>query len=74
MTFPVIETRLSDHAFLCADKMTLADIALVAALEPETMAKIDLSDYPNLISWLKARRSEPFYTKVHSHFGAELEP
>jgi len=71
---PVIETRLSDHAFLCADKMTLADIALVAALEPETMAKIDLSDYPNLINWLKARRSEPFYTKVHSHFGAELEP
>jgi len=69
---PIIENRLSESPFLCGDKMTLADIALVAALEPETIAKIDLSAYKNISRWIKARRTEPFYTNVHSHFGAEL--
>ncbi len=69
---PIIEDRLGKVPFLCGDTMTLADISLVAALEPETMAGIDLSPYPTLVKWLAARRSEDFYTKVHSHFGAEL--
>ena len=69
---PLIESRLSESAFLCGDKMSLADIALVAALEPTTMAKIDLTPYPVLTAWLKARQSETFYTNIHSHFGAEL--
>jgi len=69
---PIIESRLSEHAFLCGDKMSLADIALVAALEPDKTAKVDLSPYSTLSGWLKARRSETFYTNVHSHFGAEL--
>ena len=69
---PVIENQLTDNAFLCGEKMTLADIALVAALEPENTAKLDLSSYTHLTAWLKARRSEAFYTNVHSHFGAEM--
>lgn len=69
---PIIESRLSEHAFLCGHKMSLADIALVAALEPEKTAKLDLSPYPAILGWLKTRRSETFYTNVHSHFGVEL--
>ena len=70
--FPAIEDCLSQQPYLCGDAMTLADIALVAALEPSDMSKIDLSNYPFLTSWLSARRTEPFYTNVHSHYGAEL--
>lgn len=69
---PLIENCLSETSFLCGDKMSLADIALVAALEPINTAKIDLSSYPVLTEWLKARQSETFYTNVHTHFGAEL--
>ena len=69
---PVVENRLSEQDFLCGDKMTLADISLVAALEPENTARLDLSPYPKLSAWLKARRSESFYTNIHSHFGAEM--
>jgi len=69
---PIIENRLSENAFLCGDKMTLADIAVVAAFEPENTAKLDLSAYTNLTAWLKTRRGEKFYTNVHSHFGAEM--
>jgi glutathione S-transferase len=70
--FPAIENCLSQLPFLCGDAMTLADIALVAALEPSDMSKIDISKYPSLTKWLSARRSETFYTNVHSHYGAEL--
>ncbi|MEP3888884.1 MAG: glutathione S-transferase family protein [Hellea sp.] len=70
--FPAIESCLSQQPFLCGGAMTLADIALVAALEPSDMSKIDMSDYPSLTKWLTARRSETFYTNVHSHYGAEL--
>jgi len=69
---PVIEAALSQNTFLCGDKMCLADVALVAALEPIEMSKIDLSAYKTLSAWRETRRSEDFYTKVHSHYGAEL--
>ena len=69
---PIIEKRLSENAFLCGDTMTLADIALIAALEPEKTARLDLSAYPKLSAWLGTRRTETFYTNVHSHFGAEM--
>jgi len=70
--FPAIEQTLSQQPYLCGDEMTLADIALVAALEPIDMSKIDISAHPSLTKWLAARRSEDFYTNVHSHYGAEL--
>ncbi len=69
---PVLEARLSDAAFLCGDALTLADLALVAALEPVKMAKIDMTPYPTLTAWLTARRGETFYTNIHTHFGAEM--
>lgn len=69
---PFVENRLSEGPFLCGDTMTLADMSLLAALEPDKTAKLDLSPYPKLMAWLAARRSETFYTNVHSHFGAEL--
>ncbi len=71
-SLPVIEKVLSENAFLCGDDMSLADIALVAALEPIKMSKIDISDYPTLTKWLAARHGETFYTNVHTHYGAEL--
>jgi len=70
--FPAIEQTLSQQTYLCGNELTLADIALVAALEPIDMSKIDISAYPSLTKWLAARRSEAFYTNVHSHYGAEL--
>lgn len=69
---PIIEQRLTENAYLCGDDMTLADVALVGALDPTTLCKIDLSPYKKLTEWLAARRGEIFYTNVHTHFGAEI--
>lgn len=67
-----VEAQLEKGKYLCGDEMTLADIVLVASLEPCDMSKIDLSDYPALQVFLTSAREEDFYTNVHSHYGAEL--
>jgi glutathione S-transferase len=69
---PHVDRALAGQDFLTGKNMSLADIALVAALEPVSMAQIDLSPYPALTTWLDTRRSEAFYTNVHTHFGAEM--
>ena len=69
---PFIEERLSKQPFLCGDSMTIADTALLSALEPADMCGFDLSPYPTIKAWRETRMSETFYTNVHSHFGAEL--
>jgi len=71
-SLPVIEKALSDKAYLAGDAMSLADVALVAALEPIEMSEIDISAHETLSAWRTARRSETFYTNVHGHYGEEL--
>ena len=70
---PIIEAQLEVGKYVCGDDMTLADIVLIASLEPRDMSKIDLSAYPALQAYLTAAREEAFYTNVHTHYGAELE-
>lgn len=69
---PHVEIALSDDGFLHGDHLTLADIALVAAMEPQFTAKLDLEDFPVLTEWLAAMRKQAWYQGVHSHFGAEM--
>lgn len=67
-----LEVALDGDGFLHGDRLTLADIALVGALEPQHMAKIDLSDAPVTAAWLEDKRTSEWYQAVHSHFGAEM--
>lgn len=69
---PHLEVALDGDGHLHGERLTLADIALVAALEPMNVAKIDLSAAPVTAAWLERMRKEDWYTDVHTHFGAEL--
>ena len=69
---PFVEAQLEKGSFLCGNEMSLADIVLVASLEPVEMAKIDISGFPAVQAFLTSAREEAFYTNVHTHFGAEL--
>lgn len=70
---PHVEAQLAETNYLCGADMSLADIVLLATLEPTDMAKIDLSPYPALQAWLTSAREETFYTNIHSHYGAEMD-
>lgn len=69
---PHIEVALDGDGYLHGDRLTLADIALVAAMEPQHLAEIDLSEAPVLTDWLERTRGSDWYQAVHSHFGAEV--
>ena len=69
---PHVEVALDGDGHLHGERLTLADIALVCAMEPQHTARLDLSDFPVLGAWLDEKRKEDWYTAVHTHFGAEM--
>jgi glutathione S-transferase len=63
---PIIEKQLKENRYLGGSEMTLADINLLAVLDPVELSSVDLSAYPSIVSWRKNLRTQPFYTKCHS--------
>ena len=69
---PHVEAQLELTPYLCGEDISIADIVLVASLEPVEMAKIDLSGYPAVQAFLTSMREETFYTNVHTRYGEEV--
>ena len=62
---PLIEKQLKENKYFAGDAMTLADINLLAVLDPAEMSSVDLSIYPSIANWRKNLRTQSFYTKCH---------
>jgi len=63
---PAIEKQLKENKFLAGSEMTLADINLLAVLDPCELSSVDLSGYPSLSNWRKNLKSQSFYTQCHN--------
>jgi glutathione S-transferase len=70
---PVLEKQLTEAKFLAGNEMTLADINLLATLDPAELSSVDLSIYPSLFNWRKNLRTQSFYTKCHSSLDEVLQ-
>ena len=70
---PVVDKQLGQNKFLAGNKMSLADINLLATVDPAEIAGIDLSKYKNLVAWRNALKKEDFYTKCHKEYGDVLK-
>jgi len=62
---PIIEKQLKENKFLAGNAMTLADINLLAVLDPAELSSVDLSIYPSISNWRKNLKTQTFYTKCH---------
>src|SRR5476649_1395240 len=62
---PLIEKQLKENKFLAGSEMTLADINLLAVLDPAELSEVDLSIYPSINAWRKNLKTQSFYTKCH---------
>lgn len=71
-SLPIIDAKLSASEYLCGNDISLADITLLAALDPAELLKVDLNKYSYVQRWRQALRERDFYQNVHTHFGAEL--
>ncbi len=69
----VIEHQLSKHAYVAGDKITLADMALLASLDPCEVAEIDISVFPKVVAWRNKLKQESFYTACHKEYGEMLK-
>ncbi len=70
---PVVDEQLAKTKFLAGDGMTLADINLLALLDPAEAAQIDLKPYKHLYAWRENLRQQSFYTQCHKEYGELLK-
>ena len=70
--FPVLDAQLAQSVYLAGSEMTLADIDLLAILDPAEIAGVDFSGHQNLQSWFQKMKQQEFYTKCHSDFKETL--
>ena len=64
---PLLEEQLKKHAYLVGERMSLADIHLLATLQYADAANIDVTAYPHLVNWKNNLRETSFYKEVHQN-------
>ena len=69
---PSVDAALAGRGFIVGDALSLADIALIAAMEPFEMIGYDMSKFENIVAWRNRLTGEAFYTHVHERYGAEM--
>ena len=57
---PVVDNQLARNKYMAGSKMTIADINLLATLDPSEVAHIDLSKYKNIIQWRNDLKRQDF--------------
>jgi glutathione S-transferase len=65
---PVIEQQLSKNAFIAGEKMTLADLVMIAALDTCETSHVDLTSFSHLVKWRNKLTKEAFYQKCHENY------
>ena len=66
--FPVLEKQLSQNSYLAGKEFSLADINLLAVLDPCELAQISIDRYPSLKKWRAGLKSQPFYQKCYKDY------
>ena len=71
--FPLIEKQLIRHKYVAGQEASLADIVLLAFLEPAEIAQVDLSAYSKLKTWRADLKKQSFYTNCYKEYGEMLK-
>ena len=70
---PVVDNQLKDNPYITGKDFSLADITLLANLDPSEVADVDLKPYGNIIKWRDALKKKEFYTKCCQEYGESLK-
>ena len=71
--FPIIDRQLSKTKYLAGDSLTLADINLLAIMDPFEISQISLEGYDNIKKWRSDLISQDFYQKCYPDFTEFLQ-
>ena len=70
---PILDSRIGEHGNVAGATFSLADIVLLAAMDPAEIIDLDLAPYPKLAAWRENLRNQPFYTDCHSSYAEAIE-
>lgn len=68
----ILENQLKTNSYIAGGEITLADLNILAVLDPCEAVGFDLSGYPKLMAWRKNLQSQGFYKKVFSSYSDYL--
>lgn len=66
--FSLLDSLLAQHSYLVSDQMSLADLALLSALDVCETADIHLQDFPHLLAWRNGLMQMSFYQQCHPSY------
>lgn len=69
---PVLENQLEKNEFLTGSFLSIADINLLAILDPAEPMGININRYKNMYSWFQGLKREEFYTRCHMDYSETL--
>ncbi len=70
---PVVDKQLDGRQFMCTEKISLADIALLSVLDPCELSQVDLTKHPNIHNLRNRLKQEDFYTQCYKEYGQTLK-
>jgi glutathione S-transferase len=70
---PVVDQQLAKDRYIAGENFSLADIALLATIDPAGVAGIDLAPYKHISAWYNMLRQKDFYTQCHPSYDAVLK-
>ena len=71
--FPILEKQLSQNLYLAGKEFSLADINLLAVVDPCEIAQISVDKYPALKKWRAGLKSQPFYQACYKDYTLFLQ-
>ena len=60
----LIEKQLAKGPYICGTELSLADINILAILDPSEVVGFDLATYPKVVAWRKKLQAQDFYKKL----------
>lgn len=72
-SLPILNKILSENKYLTGDEMTIADISLLATLDPLEVLEFDVSKFKHLLSWQKSMKQNAFYTHLHASYAQAMK-
>ena len=69
---PVLEQQLASQPYLSGPELSLADMSLLAILDPAEAAEVELSPYPAMVRWREGLMAEDFYQRCHASYLDQL--
>lgn len=71
--FPIIDAQLGKNAYIAGNELSLADITLLAVLDPCELCQVSLKEFANITQWRTKLINQPFYQKCYKDYTAYVQ-